>query len=413
MRIAVVGSGISGLVCAYLLAEKHDVILFEKEGRLGGHTCTVPVEHEGRSLAVDTGFIVFNEKNYPGFCRLLARLGVESRPTTMSFSVRDESDGFEYGGSSVAGILGSPANLGRRRWWSVVHGVARLHASGRAALAGLPPDATVADLCSSGRFSAGFLDSYLLPMAAAIWSCPREDLMRFPARFLLRFFDNHGMLDLRRRPQWRTVVGGSRRYIDAMMVVLKDRVRVGLGVEALTRYSDGVEVRAVAGKERFDRVILATHADQSLALLTDASEAERTILSAMPYQLNDVVLHTDARLLPRSRRCWSAWNYLIDRDAGRPPVVTYNMAILQGFSVDIPLCVTLNATDQINPSAIIRRCSFSHPLYTIQGESARANWAEISGANRTHYCGAYWGNGFHEDGVASAVRVCEQLGARL
>jgi predicted NAD/FAD-binding protein len=413
MKIGVVGSGISGLICAFLLAGGHDVTLFEKENRLGGHTSTVVVDHEGRSIPVDTGFIVFNERNYPNFCKLLARLGVVSRPATMSFSVRDDADGFEYGGSSLAGVLGPATNLMRPRWWSVVRGVARLGAAGKAALRELPEGATIADLCSSGRFSRAFLDGYLIPMAAAIWSAPRSELERFPARFFLEFFDNHGMLDLRTRPQWRTVVGGSRRYIEAMLGTLGNSVRLASPVQSVRRGPDGVLVQTSGGDERFDEVILATHSDEALAVLSDPTPAERDVLSAMAYQPNEVVLHTDASLLPRRKCCWAAWNSLVTDDPERPAVVTYNMTILQGLGTRVPLCVTLNATERISPSKIMRRFSYSHPLYTIEGATARSRWAEISGASRTHFCGAYWGNGFHEDGVNSALRVCERLGAHL
>jgi len=413
VKIAVVGSGISGLTCAYLLAGGHDVTLFERDDRLGGHTHTIEVEHEGSSLPVDTGFIVFNERNYPRFCTLLSRLGVESRPTTMSFSVRDDADGFEYGGTSPTGLLGPLTNLLRPRWWGVMRGVARLGTVGKAALRELPESASVADLCSSGRFSRAFLEGYLIPMAAAIWSAPRTELDRFPAKFLLQFFDNHGMLDLRSRPRWRTVVGGSRRYIDAMLGTIGDLVRTGCPVESVQRQADGVRVRTSGGSERFDEIILAVHADEALAMLSDATREERDVLSAMPFQPNEVVLHTDTRLLPRRRRCWAAWNSLAFDDPAHPAIVTYNMTILQGLTTRVPLCVTLNATGRIDPSKIVRRFSYSHPLYTRAGQAARSRWTHISGANRTHYCGAYWGNGFHEDGVNSALRVCERLGVRL
>lgn len=413
MKIAIVGSGISGLTCAYLLAESHSVTLFEKDDRLGGHTNTVQIEHEGRPLAVDTGFIVFNEQNYPNFCRLMNRLGVESRPTTMSFSVRDDSDDFEYGGSSAAGFVGTWKNLFRPRWWSVARGIARLAHDGTAALSELPPTATISDLCTSGRFSREFLKSYLLPMAAAIWSAPHDDLMRFPARFFLRFFYNHGMLDLRRRPQWRTVVGGSARYIDAMMRALGHRVDRRGRVTSISRHSGGAVVQSDDGERVFDAVILAAHSDQALSLLTDPTPTEREVLGAMPYQANDVVLHSDIRLLPRRQRCWAAWNYVLAGNSAHPAVVTYNMSMLQGLETQTPLCVTLNATERVDPARIIRRFTYAHPLYTMEGERARARWSEISGVRHTHYCGAYWGNGFHEDGVNSALRVCEQLGVAL
>ncbi len=413
MKIAIVGAGISGLVCAYLLCGTNDVTLFEKEGRLGGHTNTVAVLHEGRTIRVDTGFIVFNERNYPKFCDLLRRLGVASRPTTMSFSVRDSGSRFEYGGSSLAGVVGPWSNLLRPRWWRVIAGVATLHRTGAAAMAACGPDTTIGDLVRSGRFSRGFLDDYLVPMAAAIWSAPREALLNFPAAFFLRFFDNHGMLDLRNRPQWRTIEGGSRSYIEAMLATIGSATRTSHPVVRVRRESEGVVVTTRAAEERFDNVILATHADESLAMLADASPAERDILSAMPYQANEAVLHTDERLLPRRRRCWAAWNYRLTGDPAQPAAVTYNMTMLQGLGTRIPLCVTLNDTAAINPASILQTFTYHHPLYTLAGDRARSRWSEISGIGRTHYCGAYWGNGFHEDGVVSALRVCEQLGVRL
>lgn len=407
-----IGSGISGLTCAYHLSGVHDVTLFEKDDRIGGHTNTVEVAHEGRVLRVDTGFIVFNQRNYPNFCRLLERLGVASRPTTMSFSVRDDRDGFEYGGDSVVGLIGGWSNLVRPRWWGVMRGVARLGSVGQALLRECGEDATIGDLCNSGRFSSAFLDGYLIPMAAAIWSAPRELLMRFPAKFFLRFFDNHGMLDLRSRPEWRTVVGGSRTYIDAMLRVIGPSVRINRPVLSITRDAGGVLVRTAGTESRFDHVVLAAHADESLKLLAEPTSAEREVLSELPYQANDVVLHTDARLLPRRRRCWAAWNYRVSSDPARPAVVTYNMTMLQGLETRTPLCVTLNAAERIDPARVIRRFSYAHPIYTLAGDRARARWSEISGVDRTHFCGAYWGNGFHEDGVVSALRVCAMLGGR-
>ncbi len=410
MRIAVVGAGISGLVCAYLLAGAYEIVLYEQEESLGGHTNTVTVSHEGRSIPVDTGFIVFNERNYPNFCALLRRLGVASRPTTMSFSISDDQSGFEYGGSSIGGIIGPWSNLFRPRWWRVMSGVAGLGRNGKALLVDLGPEATIGDLYQSGRFTRGFLDDYLLPMAAAIWSAPREALLRFPARFFLRFFDNHGMLDLRQRPQWRVIDGGSRKYIEAMLGVIGRSARTSERVVSIRRTSDGVFVNTMSSQDSFDQVILASHADQSLAMLADARDAEREILGVLPYQSNEVVLHTDQRLLPRRRRCWAAWNYRLTGDPVRPSAVTYNMTILQGLRTRTPLCVSLNDTEAIDPGLILARFTYHHPLYSLAGDRARTRWNEVSGVNRTYYCGAYWGNGFHEDGVVSALRVCEQLG---
>ncbi len=413
MNLAVVGSGISGLVCAYLLGGAHRVSLFEADDRPGGHTNTSCVSHEGRRFAVDSGFIVFNERNYPNFTRLLRRLGVPSRATTMSFSVRDERDGFEFGGSSLGGLVGAWSNVLGSRWWSLVRGIARLGSAGRSALAHSAEGATVGDLCSSARFSRAFIDDYLVPMASSIWSAPADRIMQFPARFLLRFFDNHGMLDLRERPTWRTVEGGSRAYVEAMLPAIPGGVRLRDPVRTVRREADGVRVCSGSGEHRFDEVILAVHADQALALLADASPAEREVLGSLPYQRNDAVLHTDESLLPRRRRCWAAWNYLKTHEPARPVVVTYNMSILQGLPTRAPLCVTLNGADRIDPSRILRRFSYAHPLHSLAGDRARARWGRISGVGRTHYCGAYWGNGFHEDGVNSALRVCERWGASL
>ncbi|MFG0259377.1 MAG: NAD(P)/FAD-dependent oxidoreductase [Phycisphaerales bacterium JB041] len=414
MSIAVAGSGISGMLAAYLLSQEHDVTLFERDARLGGHTNTVRVTHEGRELAVDTGFIVFNERNYPNFCRLLRHLGVDSRPTTMSFSLRDPVRKFEYGGSSLPGVVGPVSNLLRPRWWRVVGGVARLGGAGKSALAAAAPNETIADLARSGRISQAVLDDYMLPMAAAIWSAPREAMLDFPARFLLRFFDNHGMLDLRERPEWRTVRGGSCAYVQAMLPTLEPITRLNAPVLGIRRDDAGVEVRTARGHERFDHIVLATHADQALALLEDPSPEEAAILGAMPFQTNDTVLHTDARQLPTRRRCWAAWNYRLTGDSARPVSVTYNMSILQGLKTRDPLCVTLNDTDAIDPGKIIARFRYDHPLYSLEGDRARARWDQISGHHtRTHYCGAYWRNGFHEDGVVSALRVCEAFGVSL
>jgi predicted NAD/FAD-binding protein len=413
VRIAIVGGGISGLVCAHVLSRSHDVTLFESEGRLGGHTNTLSVAHEGRTIRVDTGFIVFNTRNYPKFVGLLATLGVESRPTTMSFSVHDESSGFEYGGASPAGVVGSFSNLLNARWWRTMLGIATLGTRGRHLLASLPHDATLASLRDSGLLNQQFMDGYLLPMASAIWSAPRADLLCFPARFVLRFFENHGMLDLRERPRWRTIVGGSGTYIEAMMRTMRITARTGEAVVEVRRNEGSIEVRTRHGeRERFDHAILASHADESLGMLADASPGEREVLRAMPFQSNSAVLHSDERLLPARRRCWAAWNGRIPRDPARPASVTYNMSMLQGLETRTPLCVTLNDESAIDSSRVLWRGAYRHPLYTLEGERARARWHEISGLARTHYCGAYWGNGFHEDGVASALRVCDSLGEK-
>ncbi len=413
MRIAIVGAGIAGLHCASLLNGHHEITVFESDTRLGGHSNTVDVELEGRRFSVDTGFIVFNHRNYPNFSALIDRLGVESMPAPMSFSVRCDRTGMEYGGRSIGGLLAQPLNLLRPSFLRMVRDIARLGRTGSELLASIGEHDTLADLCESGRFSRAFVDYYLLPMGAAIWSAPRDAMLRFPAKFFLRFFDNHGMLDLRHRPQWRTICGGSRRYVDRISQPFLDRCRIGCAVRSIRRDSEGVAIVSSAGMERFDQVILAVHADQSLNLLEEPSAAEIEVLSAMPFQANAAVLHTDASVLPRSRRAWSGWNYRITGDAASPVAVTYNLSMLQSLGTQSPVCVTLNDRGSIDSAKILGRYQFRHPVYTVAGIAARARWRQISGVeHRTHYCGAYWLNGFHEDGVNSALAVCQALGVR-
>lgn len=416
MKVAVIGAGVSGLTAALLLGERHDVTLFESEPRLGGHANTAQITLEGRTIPVDTGFIVYNERNYPDLTRLFTRLKVATTDTEMSFSVHDSATGFEYGGSSIPGLIGSPLNLLSPRWWAVVNGVRKLGRTGKAALEALPESATIADLRDSGIFSPGLFNDYLLPMAAAIWSAPREQMLEFPARFLLRFFDNHGMLDLRRRPQWRTVVGGSRNYVDALRRAFRGSVCTATPVRSIRRVPTHVNLFFDGREpESFDHAVLALHADDALKLLADADDTERQTLSAMPFQANDTTLHTDASMLPNRKRCWAAWNYRTSstpRAANEhtPVSVTYNLTILQHLATRDPVCITLNNHNAIDPAKVLARYTYHHPLYTLAGEAARARWSEISGPRRTHFCGAYWFNGFHEDGVQSALRVSAALG---
>ncbi len=411
MRIAIVGAGIAGLCCASELNDHHEITVFEAGPRLGGHSNTVDVDVEGHRIPVDTGFIVFNHRNYPNFSALLDRVGVESIPAPMSFSVRCDRTGLEYGGQTIGGVLAQPTNLFRPSFLRLVRDIARLDRTGAELLRTVGEDDTLGDLYASGRFSRSFLDHYLIPMGAAIWSAPRDAMMRFPAKFFLRFFDNHGMLDLRNRPQWRTIGGGSRRYVERLSEPFLDRCRIGCPVRSVRRHADGVEIVSAAGRESFDQVVLASHADQSLTLLADPTDAETEILSALPFQDNDAVLHTDAAVLPRSRRAWSGWNYRITADESAPVAVTYNLTMLQSLGTRAPVCVTLNDDGTIDPAKVLGRFGYHHPVYTVAGIGARARWREISGVDRrTHYCGAYWVNGFHEDGVNSALAVCRDLG---
>ena len=409
MRIAIVGAGVSGLVCAHLLHERHDVTVFEAAGDAGGHTNTVRVDTSDDTLHVDTGFIVYNDRNYPNFERLLERLGVASRPSTMSFSVSAAHEDFEYA-STPRGLLAQPGNLTRPAFVRMLREYMRFNRDARALLEDGDDRVSLGDWLGGRGYSRAFVDRLIVPQAAAVWSADPAQMWRFPARFLVRFFDQHGMLSLTGRPGWRTVAGGSARYVEALTAPLGHRLRLRTPVDAIVRADDHVLVTPRGGEpERFDDVVVATHADQALRLLADATDAEHEILGALPYPDNEAVLHTDRRLLPRRRAAWSSWNYhLLATPTGRA-TVTYHMNRLQGLRTDRELCVTLNRTEAIDPDAIIRTISYAHPVFTPEGWAAQARHQEISGAGRTHFCGAYWRWGFHEDGVVSAQRVAERL----
>ncbi|WP_444999872.1 NAD(P)/FAD-dependent oxidoreductase [Halomonas mongoliensis] len=413
-RIAVVGSGIGGMAAAWYLSSRHRVTLFEADERLGGHTATVDVELDGRHYAIDTGFIVFNDWTYPHFQRLLARLGVRTQPTEMSFSVHETTRDFEYNGHTLASLFAQRRNLLRPSFYRLLRDILRFNREATRALESgdLDPAMTLGEWLEANGYNAAFQRRYLLPMGAAIWSGSLQELRDFPLQFFVRFFRNHGLLSVNDRPQWHTLVGGSRSYIPALTAPYAGRIRLSTPVRGIRRLVDGVELRTDAGSERFDEVVLACHADQALAMLEDPTPAEREILSALPYQDNEVVLHTDTRLLPRRRRAWASWNYRLDgRDEGQRISVTYDMNILQRLAAPHTFCVTLNDGDAVAPDKVLGRFTYAHPQFTLAGEAAKARHAEISGAAlHTHYCGAYWRNGFHEDGVWSALRVARALG---
>ena len=415
MRIAVVGAGVSGLVAAHLLHPQHDVTVFEAGADAGGHTNTVTVETDSARHEVDTGFIVFNDRNYPRFERLLAELGVAAQPADMSFGVTDATGDFEYASTSPSGLFAKRSHLASPSFYRMIADVPRFQRAGRELL-GSAAEPTLREWLAGLGLSELFVERVIVPQAAAVWSADPAQMWTFPARFLVQFFANHGMLGLSGRPRWRTVRGGSRRYVEALLVPFRDRLRLGTPVRAVERFEDAVEVTpAGAEPERFDEVVLATHADQSLAMLADATPLEREVLGAFPYQANEAVLHTDRGMLPRRRRAWASWNYhLLDEDTGpaRPATVTYHMNRLQSLRADREFCVTLNRSEAIDPAAVIRTIAYAHPVYTTQGHAAQRRHLEVSGCNRTHYCGAYWGWGFHEDGVESAFRAVEALRAR-
>lgn len=410
MRIAVIGSGIGGLSAAWLLSRRHQVVLYEANDYLGGHTDTHRVEVDGRMLDVDTGFIVHNPTNYPLLTRLFEELGVASQPTTMGFSVQDERTGLEYNATSLDALFCQRRNLASPRFWGMLRDLVRFYREAPALLDLDGPGPTLGEYLDARGHGAAFRDQHLVPMASALWSSPSEDVLDFPAKYLVQFMANHHMLQLAGRPQWRVVRGGSRRYVEAMVARWDVQVRLSTPVRGVTRDADGASVRCDAGSERFDQVVLACHGDQALALLDDASDAEREILGAITYQPNDTVLHTDASLLPRDRKAWAAWNAHLPADPSQACTVSYCMHLLQGLPGDTPLVVTLNRTDAIDPARILRRRSYRHPVYNHASVAAQARRHEIQGVNRTWFAGAYWGWGFHEDGMRSGVDVARALG---
>ncbi|MBS0217079.1 MAG: FAD-dependent oxidoreductase [Proteobacteria bacterium] len=411
MRIAVVGSGISGLSAAWLLSRHHEVVLYEQNDRLGGHVDTHRVETDGGSLQVDTGFIVHNARHCPLLTRLFNELGVASQPTTMSFSVQDAACGLEYNATSLDTLFCQRRNLVSPRFWGMLRDLRRFYRAAPALLDTAGPGPSLADYLEMHGYGAAFRDQHLVPMASALWSSPAAGILGFPAKYLVQFMANHQMLQLTGRPAWRVVQGGSRAYVDAMSACWDVRVHVDAPVRGISRDANGVTVRRDAGREHFDHVVLACHSDQALALLEDATDSERDVLGAISYQTNETVLHTDATLLPRHRKAWAAWNAYLPADSAQSCTVSYCMNLLQGLPMDTPLVVTLNRTADIDPARILVRRTYHHPVYRAAAVAAQARKHEIQGIHRTWFAGAYWGWGFHEDGIRSGVEVAQALGA--
>lgn len=411
MKVAIVGGGISGLASAWMMHGQAEFTLFEAGDYAGGHTHTVDVQQDGVRYAVDTGFIVFNPHTYPRFIRLLERLGVGWRDTEMSFSISSERTGLEYAGTNLNALFAQRSNLLRASFLWMLQEILRFNRQARGWLAAERKEVTLAEFLRAGAYSAAFCEHYLIPMAAAIWSASPARIGDFPAATFLRFFRNHGLLSATGHHVWRTVVGGSRTYVERLTAAFPERIRLNAPVESVARHADHVTVRLRSGKqERFDRVVFATHSDQALRLLADPSERERELLSAIAYQPNDVVLHTDARMMPRNPRAWAAWNYRIPEDSRHAATVTYDMNRLQGLASREPFLVTLNDTQRIDPARVLGRYRYDHPVFDQAAIAAQQRHGEISGPRHTHYAGAYWGNGFHEDGVNSAWRVVREMG---
>lgn len=414
MRIAVIGTGISGLVASYLLCQEHSITVFEAADYVGGHTHTVPAKLGDRVCDVDTGFIVFNCRTYPNFTRLLSRLGVPSQLSSMSVSVRCEETGLEYASHSLDTLFIQRKNLVRTAHWRMLADIVRFHRTAPLLLRQKGPELTVGEYLRQAGLSEEFVRYHLIPIGASIWSCPPRRFFDFPMRFLVHFLANHGMLTIFAQPQWLVVQGGSARYVEALTRPFRDRIRLSTPVAAVRRFADHVEVVPAAGAaESFDHVVFACHSDQALALLADPLPLETEVLRAFPYQENEVVLHTDVSLLPKHPEAWASWNYLIPRDAGDRATLTYNMNILQTLAAPAVACVTVNDNGRIRKETVIQRFRYHHPLFTLEAPRYQARHHELIGKNRTSYCGAYWGFGFHEDGVRSALAVARAFGIGL
>ena len=409
MKVAVIGAGIAGNVAARELHREHDVTVFEAGTHVGGHTHTHEVRMHGRTWQVDTGFIVFNDRTYPRFLRLLDELGVAAQDSSMSFSMRDERSGLEYNGTSLNSLFAQRRNLLRPSFLGMVRDILRFNREAPRLLDEPGGELPLGEMLGRGGYGRAFIEHYVVPMGAAIWSTDPASMMSFPARFFVRFLHNHGMLTVDDRPVWRTVRGGSARYVERLVAPFRDRIHLGTPVEQVRRIPGGVLVTPRGHEaQRYDAVFMACHSDQALALLADPTPAESEVLGAIPYQANEAVLHTDARLLPRRRLAWAAWNYHL-RPGGGPVALTYNMNILQRLDAPTPFLVTLNHSDAIDPERVIERITYHHPLYTPASVAAQARHREIDGAQRTYYCGAWLRNGFHEDGVASAEAALEHF----
>ena len=412
-RIAVIGSGISGLSAAWLLSCRHDVVVYEKEQWVGGHSNTVDVDGPGGSIPVDTGFIVYNERNYPNLTALFRHLGVETAPSNMSFAASLDGGRFEYS-SRLSQLLGQRRNAVRPRFWRMVREILRFYGDTRPFREGREPDDVSLGAFLTGKgYSAALIDDHILPMCAAIWSTSPEQIRAFPFASFIRFFSNHGLLEFGDRPEWRTVTGGSREYVRQLRKPLDGRVLAGIGARRVVRHASGVTVHDTRGNQAdYDDVVIAAHADQALALLDDPSPDEASVLGAFRYTHNTAILHDDPALMPRRKRVWSSWNYIgtTDQAGGRDLCVTYWMNRLQNLDPDRPLFVTLNPFRYPRPGSIHRVFDYTHPLFDQDSLRAQPRLWSLQGQRRTWFCGSYFGYGFHEDGLQSGLAVAEQLG---
>lgn len=417
MKIAIIGSGISGLVCAHLLDEAHEVTLFEAEDYIGGHTNTHDVDINGQSFAVDTGFIVYNNRTYPNFIKLMDKLNVSFKPTTMGFSVTDKKQKLEYCTLTLNTFFSQRKNILNPRFYLFIRQIVRFNKITNDLLKNDPDKLaamTLTEFLAEYKFDDRFARWYILPMIAAVWSSSFETAGQYPMLALLRFLSHHGLLATHGQPIWQVIKGGSREYVRALLEQFNGDIKLNAPVSKVEDDDSGICVTANGEQHTFDRVIFACHSDQALAMLAEPSDAERVVLGGIKYQQNETVLHTDTKLLPSRERAWTAWNYRVTDDDAKAASLTYNMNILQGLDAPETFCVTLNQTDDIDPNKILKVIQYTHPVYTQETVAAQARWGDISGHDkRKFFCGAYWFNGFHEDGVNSALRVCEAFGEQL
>jgi predicted NAD/FAD-binding protein len=413
MKIAIIGTGIAGNVAAYRLARDHEVTIFEADDRIGGHTNTIDVEADGQQLAIDTGFIVYNDVTYPNFISLLNELGIESQASEMSFSVSSKRTGLEYNGASLNALFAQRRNLLNPTFYRMLVDILRFNREAPEVLNGNVPQQTLGEYLDSNGYSKSFVEHYIVPMGSAIWSATPNGMSAFPAVFFIRFLHNHGLLSINDRPLWRVIKGGSRQYVDKLVAGHLDRIRLNSAVQWIRRHPGFIELKVHGSEiERFDHVFLACHSDQALRLLADPTPLERKVLGAIEYQRNEAVLHTDESLMPKRRRAWAAWNYHIpekQENAGEKVTLTYNMNILQRLAAPMQFCVTLNNTPAIDPEKVIRSIDYSHPVFDEKAVAAQKRHRDINGSRQTYFCGAYWRYGFHEDGVVSAMTALEHF----
>ncbi len=415
-KIAIVGTGISGLTAAYLLSKKHQVTVFEKNAMIGGHTATVDVSLDKENYAIDTGFIVFNNKTYPNFLALLKEIGIDKQETEMSFSVHNIATGLEYNGHNLDSLFAQRRNIFRPKFWLLIKEILRFNKLCKAVYEQESYQAalTLGDFLAEHNFSEFFSEHYILPMGAAIWSSSLAQMEAFEFQFFVKFFYNHGLLNITDRPQWYVIPNGSRSYLTPLCQPFAKNIHLNSQIKAIDRTNNGIIIHFDnTPAQQFDEVIIACHSDQALALLADASDDEKNILAAMPYKANSVILHTDTAMLPKRKKAWASWNYQLSDNREAEASVTYNMNILQGISAEHTFCVTLNQKQAITPSKILREFTYHHPVFSLKSCQAQQQRHLICGKNNTHFAGAYWHNGFHEDGVKSAIEVAKRFDCTL